>query len=317
MNPLLNDALSHSDPCGSNTLIYAPNAAWLSSRNLVLIQEDDLRSSWDEDQFQQLLSHLGSLLRKLRHLSGQADMPKEEDVVAVRFGTLDILPELPNLGVDSSSSVQTYLLATAVSNADLVKAAALSDDFDPPIYSVLILDSIAAFQSKDYRVSILLSAMAMEVGFGAALDAAHDSILQTPSDPRYRVQKIPINGGDFLLKDSIYERLREKIDFSIRMHEMSLYALGKSLRTENDVLYKKAMKLYRSRNKIVHLGTTDEAAEEVLPMDRFGAFTALEVVTDCLTWLGLNPGFKLPKLQFLTGDDFIKFAQALDPSPSA
>jgi hypothetical protein len=173
-------------------------------------------------------------------------MPKGEDLVAIRFDDVDRLPEPPDLREDNPASVQTYLLATSVSTAEIVRASTLAGDFDPPIYSVLVLDAIAAFQSNDYRISILLSAMAMEIGFGAALDAAHDSILQKPDDPRYRVLKIAISGGNISLKDPIYERLRERMDFSIRMHEMSLYVLGKSLRAEDDALYKKALKLLRA-----------------------------------------------------------------------
>ena len=82
-NPLLNHALSGSDPVESTFLIYAPNAAWVSSRNLAFIRENDSCTGWNDEQFQELSSCLGPFLRKLRHLSGQAGMPKGEDLIAI------------------------------------------------------------------------------------------------------------------------------------------------------------------------------------------------------------------------------------------
>jgi hypothetical protein len=292
---------------------YAPKMAWVNSPFLVLVREHCGPNQHDEDESKQLLSYLGTFLKKLRHVSGQADMPKQDNLLAMMLGEIDILPELAAMQDHSgTATIQTYPLAVAVTRANVEAAAALPDDFSPPIHSVLILDAISAFLASDHRISILFSAMAMEIGFGAALEAAYDVILQGRDDPRYRVLKIPIGAGKFATKDPVYDRLRGRDDFSLRMHEMALYVLGKSLREDKDAVYKNALILYRSRNKIVHLGTTEDAQEEVLPVDREGAETALRTAVDCLTWLGLNPGIKLPKLQFLTGEDFKTFARALD-----
>ena len=292
---------------------YAPTMAWVNSPSLVLIREDSAPEMRNENDSEQLHSAIGALLKKLRHLSGQADMPKQEDLLVMMFGEIDTLPEFAATEFHGgAATIQTYPLAVAITRPNVEAAAALPDDFSPPVYSVLILDAISAFLASEHRISILFSAMAMEVGFGIALDGAYDAALQEPDNIRYRVLKIPIGGDKFTLKDPIYDRLRERDNFSIRMHEMALYVLGKSLREDNNALYRDALVLYRSRNKIVHSGTTEDAQEEVLPIERDGAKKALRISADCLTWLGLYPGFKLPKLQFLTGDDFSRFAQSLD-----
>jgi hypothetical protein len=240
-------------------------------------------------------------------------MPKQEDLIVMTFGEIDALPELcADNYHDGAATIQTYPLAVAITMSNVEAAAELQDDFTPSVYSVLILDAISAFLASEHRISILLSAMAMEVGFGIALDGAYDDALKEPDNTRYRILKIPIGGGKFALKDPIYDRLRERDNFSSRMHEMALYVLGRSLREDDSALYQDALVLYRSRNKIAHLGTTENAEEEVLPIEREGAKKALRISADCLTWLGLYPGFKLPKLQFLTGDDFRRFAQTLD-----
>jgi len=292
---------------------YAPNIAWVNSPSIVLIRTSDKQDQQGEDESEQLGSDLGIFLKKLRYLSGQSDMPKQEDLSVMMFHNIDILPKF--VATDDSrgiSHIQTYPLTVAVTQANLEAAAVLPDEFSTPIHSLLILDAISAFLASEHRISILFAAMSMEIAFGTALDAAYNAILNGPSDPRYRVLKIPIGGGRFTTKDPVYDRLRGKDDFSTRMHEMSLYMLGKSLRDEDQALYNKALILYRSRNKIVHLGTTEDAKQEVLPVDKEGSNTAIQTAADCLTWLGLNHGIKLPKLQFLSGPAFKEFAKSLD-----
>jgi hypothetical protein len=95
------------------------------------------------------------------------------------------------------------------------------------------------------------------------------------------------------------------------MHEMSLYVLGRSLRHDKEGLYKRALVLYRSRNRIVHLGTTDDAKEEVLPVDGAGAHNAIETADAVLTWLGVNRGIKLPEAHFLSGVELERFVESL------
>jgi hypothetical protein len=291
---------------------YAPTMAWVNSSSVVLIRENYARETHNVHESEQLHSAVGSFLKKLRYLSGQADMPKQEDLLVMMFAEIDTLPEFVATEYHSGATIQTYPLAVAITRANVEAAAAMPDDFYPPVFSVLILDAIAAFLASEHRISILFCAMAMEVGFGVALDGAYDAALKEPENIRYRVLRIPIGGGKFTLKDPIYDRLRERDNFSIRVHEMALYVLGRSLREDNDVLYRDALMLYRSRNKIVHSGTTEDAQEEVLPIEREGAAAALRISADCLTWLGLYQGFNLPKIQFLTGDEFSKFAQSLD-----
>lgn len=292
---------------------YAPNIAWVNSPFIVLIRTSDKQAKQGGDESEQLRSDLGIFLKKLRYLSGQSDMPKQEDLLLMMSHDIDILPQFVAIDdIRGLSHIQTYPLTVAITQANLEAAAELPDEFSTPIHSLLILDAISALLASEHRISILFAAMSMEIGFGTVLDEAYKAILLRPGDPRYRVLKIPICGGEFVTKDPVYDRLRGRDDFSTRMHEMSLYVLGKSLREENQDLYNNALILYRSRNKIVHLGTTEDAKEKVLSVDGEGSRTAIQTATDCLTWLGLNHGVKLPKLQFLSGDAFREFAKSLD-----
>jgi hypothetical protein len=313
VNPLLYPVLPKKDEFGAQCNSFRDDKAFISSRNLVFVREDYPPGQYDKNEFEHLRSLFAELLGRLRHESGQADMPKPEDLVMVMFGEIESLPEPPALEpFGNVVTIQTYPLIAAVTERQYTAALKLPKDFTSPIHRILFLDAISAYLEHDFRVSILFAAMAMEIAFGTALEEAYEAILASPDNPRYRVQTIPIGGGAFSIKDPIFDRLREKTDFSIRVHEMSLYVLGKSLRVDKESLYKRALTLYRSRNKIVHLGTTDDAKEEVLVIDEKGAFAAVETASDCLSWLGLSSGAPLPKLAFVSGEEFSAFVDGLD-----
>jgi hypothetical protein len=144
-----------------------------------------------------------------------------------------------------------YILQTAITSERIRTAAALGSDFSPPTHEVLFLYSIVAYRENDYRKAILYTAISTEVAFGSVIEEAYERILAGHADERFRVVELRQADGT-VRKDQVYERLqsRARSDFSVFLHELSLYVLRRSLLAENQVLYTDAKRLYSTRNQI-------------------------------------------------------------------
>ena len=198
-----------------------------------------------------------------------------------------------------SGEVSKYWFGVSVTDEHIRAAAEQPEDFQPDIYETLFLDAISAHLASDFRTSVLYAAMSMEVAFGAVLDAHYAKIIAGPRDDRYRVIRIPIAGGQEAVKDPIFERLkRDRESFSCKVHELSLYVIGKSLMTDDQPLYTQARNLYETRNKLVHSGIVAESAD-LFPLDQQGSFKALETVKKVLSWLNVDSGISLPVFEFV------------------
>lgn len=258
----------------------------------------------DEFKFDDLVPVMADLLVRLRHVSGQATLPRLESFISGGETKVDELPSLP---ADSSyyeemarARFQKYLWSTAITAQQIAAAVALGPKFVPPTYEVLFLDAVGAFRGRDYRRAILYATISTEVAFGTVIDDAYNRLLAAPNDDRFRVIALVQAGGTTARKDPIYERLRNRSDFNLLLHELSLYVLGRSLLVEDQSLYADAKRLYTTRNQIVHSGELVEETNPPIRLDTNGAATALKTAIALFSWLGARNDFPLPDDGFLS-----------------
>ena len=89
------------------------------------------------------------------------------------------------------------------------------------------------------------------------------------------------------LKDPIFDHLNKTSQIKFVLHEKLLYTTGKSLLIENESLYQSAIKLYNTRNKIVHNWKV-ENEKNILIIDSTGSKEAYNTVIKLACWLGFS-----------------------------
>jgi hypothetical protein len=270
-----------------------------TTHKIVFATKRELTIEGRNGELASLLTIAKDLLARLRHLSGQATMPRVETWVVSTFLEIPDLPPHDSPPQVSGYSVASYLFATAITAEHLIAAMTLGDDFVPPIQEILLLDAIAAHKENDFRTAILYAAMSIEVAFGSVIDAAYVGLIGNPSDARHRVIGIPQAGGTLVYKDPVYERLRSRTDFSVLLNELSLYVLHRSLLLEDESLFQQAKRLYTTRNKIVHSGELrEEDTKNLHAFDVTGSMEALTTAVHLFSWLGERSKFALPSTGF-------------------
>lgn len=109
-----------------------------------------------------------------------------------------------------------------------------------------------------------------------------------------RLVTIPLAGGP-VVKDPIYDYLKQRDDFSAWLHERPLYVTGRSLRLENEPLYQKAFKLYKTRNKLVHRGIVPESGtNDYYRLEDEDVMEALATAAEVVQWFGSGKDYKVP-----------------------
>lgn len=260
----------------------------------------------DESRFKNATKHpklledaVGDLLLRLRHATGQADMPKLSSCMGYFFGEEADLPKnAPSASPLIRGYVQKYRWSSAVTAEHVHAAVKLDRDFVPLTHEVMLLDALAAHRASDYASSILYAAVSAEGAFGFAIDREHRRVLASHANDRFRIIGLNQAGGGLIHKDPVYERLRSKQDFGVLIHELSLYVLRRSLLAEDEALYQQAKRLYATRNRIVHVGGGGGKAITPFPVDAAGSIAALKTCLALFSWLGERADFVLPDVQF-------------------
>jgi hypothetical protein len=297
VNPLLYPQLHQ--PIRAHFEQFLPGKFYGLTSGIVLATESAaakrIHQSGEENEELLLADRLRT---RLRHLGRQATLPTAE-ALATAYSELSELPTLqPPILAPERYTVQKYWFGTAIT-AEHIRKAGLSLEVVPPPQEVLLLDSIAAYRGGDYRTAILYAAMSAEVVFGSVIDEAYGQIVASGNDARFRTIVLPQAGGKLVKKDPVYEKLRGRSDFDVLIHELSLYILGRSLLTEDEVLYQSAKRLYRTRNRLAHLGgLPDSDASLLYALDSKGALAAIETAVSLFKWLRLPADFASPEVAF-------------------
>ncbi|MBD1814285.1 hypothetical protein NDA07_04060 [Microcoleus vaginatus DQ-U2] len=237
----------------------------------------------------------------LRQTSKQVTIPTSFSVISK--GELLELPELNFPEVKKSEvSIPRYTLDTAVTWENLTDADLDFLALKSFVYERLLLDAIHAYKDKDYRRSLLYTAISVETLAATKSDEAYDLISQNgDADKVLRLVSFSQKGGTLITKDPVYELLRRRSKFLELLHEIPLYIFGKSLRVDNEALYQKATKLYTTRNKIAHLGEPHAGNPTTFAMTAEDALEAIECAMNIFQWFEVSTHFPIPKLSFVTG----------------
>ena len=159
-----------------------------------------------------------------------------------------------------------------------------------PVHYHLLIDAFSAFRSYDYRQCLLYAAIAAEALAAGRLEQEYAARLVSMSVPDLRTIEVPVRGGTTVRKDPIYEALSARTQFSALLHECPLYLMGKSLLVEHPEIYQRALRLYSTRNKIVHRGEINEDnTTQCFTLTYRDAWTALRCVADIFRWFGEPP----------------------------
>jgi len=237
----------------------------------------------------------------LRQTSKQVTIPTSCSVIS--HGELLELPELNFTEAKKSEVViPRYTLDTAVTWENLTDADL---DFLAPrslVYERLLLDAIHAYKDKDYRRSLLYTTISVETLAATKSDEAYNLITQEgDANNILRLVSFSQKEGTLITKDPVYELLRSRSKFLELLHEIPLYIFGKSLLVDNETLYQKATKLYRTRNKIAHLGEPHAGSQTTFAMTEDDALEAIECAINIFQWFEVSAHFPIPRLSFVKG----------------
>lgn len=258
----------------------------------------------DEGQTLELNTFSSKFLRTLRYISGQAWIPRilpvitEQESVSIPDFKCAINPKT-SPGHAAFIRAQYVDLAMPWSEIHQLDEALKQNNFET--YREVLLDGIAAHQEGDYLKAILYSAIACESVAAQQIDRAYDDLRKAPvkhATHRFVKQRTPT--GD-VEKDPVFERLRsfEKGAFLSSLHELPLYLWARSLQDDNPQLYRTAHALYKTRNKIAHLGGLTEESEKILPITSDGSQQALDCAVGVFDWFGVDAKQLLPRNEML------------------
>lgn len=227
-----------------------------------------------------LLGVAERLLGILRHLARQQGIPRTS---VVAFQEKQSKPDYSKVPT-GEAYMRDYIVQQALTDQHLDKLSRLPSDFEAPIPSDVMIDALDAHLDSDWRKTILYSAIAMESFASTMLDEAYQTALLA-KDRSHRVTTVVVSGGSTATKDPVYDALSSGDSFGRLLHERPLYLLGRSLMSDDQDLYRRALTVYKTRNKIAHKGLQPED-EAHLPFSREGALEALKVSIAVFAWFG-------------------------------
>jgi hypothetical protein len=262
VNPLVLHSLLHRQEtsfekyifrCGfkdAELVVFTDIIGIVVDENLDLLEEFDLMHNF-----------IPQLLDALRCASGQAYITSS----SLRMMSIIQTPELPKLEFPSrefaeAGVMESYAWTSAILAEDIKKTKELLGANYLPQYSIIFLDAVHAFLSGDFRKCIVYSAMSMEIVSASVLEKIYEErkSKEGTNANDLRVMSVPRPNGQTAMTDPIFDRLNEIRDKKLRLHEIPLYLLHRSILVENETLYQNAIKVYKARDNIVHYGHLDE-----------------------------------------------------------
>jgi hypothetical protein len=230
---------------------------------------------------------LEQVLRRLRITTRQASIPRQ--ILSLVRWEADLEDEsirTPAFDGTAKAMVQEQIAKTAVTEEHMFLLE--SEEVPSPIHEDLLLDALEALNHRSFRTSIIYAAFAAEAAASLALATALADALSTRPG-HLRVSTFSVHGGGQSIKEPVYEAL-SKDGFGALLHERPLYLLQRSLLLEREALYAALVKLYRTRNSIVHSSHQREVYEPTAG----NAHECIRNVISLLTWLHLKDDFVLP-----------------------
>ena len=123
----------------------------------------------------------------------------------------------------------------------------------------------------------------METYASTELDETFQAHLEGgPLQSNMRIISVRVNDELAQKKDPVYFYIFQitRTEFRPLLHEAPLYVLGRSLLVESESLYQQAIRLYRTRNQIVHRGEILDGPEDVFEFSRSDAIAGVQTALD-------------------------------------
>jgi hypothetical protein len=252
----------------------------IASKGVVLEWDEDLEGAAADE----VASTLPILFSSMRHISGQFRLsatPRVESMAGLN--DVELSRVWPN-ATEFKGYVREDLVHSAMSVDRMEEAVRLAALGGAPVYSTFFLDALRAHDVQDWRMALLLTAMAVETAAGEALAEWHGARLAAV--PRSSSVVEVRRAGGTLLVDPVYDVLADRPGFKHILHERPLHLVGRSLLLADEPTYQRMLKLYAARNKISHLGAPAANAQSCYQLTRDNVEEAIDAAIRCFAFFG-------------------------------
>ena len=230
---------------------------------------------------------IGMFLRNLRFVTKQSALTS--DIAGIRIHEKQRMPRkiFPERAKGYLMLIGSYRLKTAITFPSIIEADELGLALDVPLYATMMLDALHAFESRDYRKAILYSAISMESLGRTMAFSDYKRLIESDADPQYlRVCEFTQAGDTTSKKDPVFDFLMKGENFPKLLHEVPLYISKRSLLMDNQALYRNAVNLYRTRNRLGHGQDVTDNADDLFPPNENGTRSALDCACKVFEWFG-------------------------------
>lgn len=170
----------------------------------------------------------------------------------------------------------------------------LKQDILAPSHLHHFISAIDSIMANDYQSGYVLAATAVESFVSTTLHRLYEQKKHDPNVPSMRFVTIKVNKSQTVRKDPIWDYLNEgRPDFKLLLHEKPLYLGLPSVLINNQTLYDRARRLYKTRNDLVHEGAWSRDHDTYLP-NRLDGVDALECAAEVMKMFGA-PAMRVPK----------------------
>lgn len=203
---------------------------------------------------------------------------------------------------EKRAAIRKQTIETAATFSDLKRADDFGIENSPEVFHSLLFDAVDAASIEDFRKALLYCAMAIETIANTKLDEKYQSLVSdSPDSIPHRIHEFEVGGGEIQRKDPVFKLIQQNSSFPSLLHEQPLYLFENSLLIDNESVYQNAVKLYRTRNKIVHAGEPPEEG------NYFGysiedTRLAIQTCLNVFEWYGESEEYYLP-----FGVSFVEF----------
>lgn len=265
----------------------------IQTSGIILKTIDDVKIDYEI-----LSNKLNDFFRYLRFESMQVDIQSNNSVFSILIhdkitkGVIDI-PKISEMFIRSDYYFSTITWDN-IRNAD----NNLANKKEIPIYEEILLDAHKSMLENEYNQVILFSVIAIE---SLLAHKYSDSYEFEKSRKIKRKDLRLIKNHDETYNDPILKSLLNGTDFKKLLHEIPLYLYKKSILCDNQSLYNNLLKLYTTRNKIVHWGGPLEIDNsKMFDVNEESAKIAIKSANEVFNWIGINRYDKLLKKKFVT-----------------
>lgn len=153
------------------------------------------------------------------------------------------------------------------------------------VYKEMLLEAYKYILANEYNKVILFATISIESLLAHTYDKCYEIEVKRII-PKKSLRMV--NSGSNS-KDPIWKALMDRTDFKKLLHEAPLYLLKKSILLENELLYHNLIKLYNTRNKIVHWGAPIiHDNDRLISINEAGADQALQMAIAVYNWFGIT-----------------------------